>query len=422
MNTPPPAQFANPKLATIATSAEFKTRISLIWSLLYDAISWLVIPAGVLFVIVALIMFELAFFPMCPFDDMDLISFIGYSLARIGCGSHPLGTPIYMFLKVSLLSGSYLIVAAVFFRARRNAKRYRANALGSLARDARAPVLYLRSFAIDESANPDRRSLKTHEEDLALALRHIGPVVAVGEPNEKLPLLGATRIYMKQDNWQQNIESLMSISRLVVIHAGLSDGLIWEIETAVRVTPPSRIIISFLSWTDLDEAGRIVRYHNFKKRVSQLLKQSDLKSTLNLPTEIGDASFLGFTDDGKPELVRTGKWKKLFFRFSSSVLMNETLRPLLLRRGLTVTQWKTVPYTIYIVVMFLGLMNMVMGVTSAILMGLGVFQPAPERLDPGILVIPTVFVTIWLLANLIKYIFNLITKRRQKYTLMRISE
>lgn len=65
---------------------------------------------------------------------------------------------------------------------------------------------------------------------------------------------------------------------------------------------------------------------------------------------------------------------------------------------------------------------MVMGVTSAILMGLGVFQPTLERLHPGILVIPTVFVTIWLLANLIKFIFNLITKRRQKYTLMRISE
>lgn len=105
--------------------------------------------------------------------------------------------------------------------------------------------MYLRSFAIDMSANPDRRSLKTQEEDLALALRHIGPVVAVGEPGEKLPLLGATRIYMKHDNWQQNIESLMSMSRLVVIHAGLSDGLIWEIGTAVRVTPPSRIIIFF---------------------------------------------------------------------------------------------------------------------------------------------------------------------------------
>ena len=90
--------------------------------------------------------------------------------------------------------------------------RYRLSALSNLHRAPRDPFLYLRSFAMEVDANPERRSLKTDEEDLALALNHLGPVVAIGDPNEGegLPMLGATRIYFADDKWQESIERLLS--------------------------------------------------------------------------------------------------------------------------------------------------------------------------------------------------------------------
>src|SRR5262245_6770014 len=69
--------------------------------------------------------------------------------------------------------------------------------------DMRAPVIYLRSFHSDKRLA--RRplaigrvvSIYTEEEQLVQAVREVGPVVAVGRPGERLPRLGAQRVYLE---------------------------------------------------------------------------------------------------------------------------------------------------------------------------------------------------------------------------------
>jgi hypothetical protein len=76
--------------------------------------------------------------------------------------------------------------------------------------DARRPILYLRSFQLDERINqrtwPERflgtYPQQTAEQTMTKALRTIGPAIAIGRPEERLPALGAARFYVSHDRWQ----------------------------------------------------------------------------------------------------------------------------------------------------------------------------------------------------------------------------
>lgn len=81
------------------------------------------------------------------------------------------------------------------------------------------------------------------EEQLVGALTPIGPVVAVGRPGETLPLAGAHRMYPPDGAWQETVLGLMRESGLVIIAAGLGDGLMWEYLQAVQTVSPDRLVL-----------------------------------------------------------------------------------------------------------------------------------------------------------------------------------
>lgn len=130
--------------------------------------------------------------------------------------------------------------------------------LAMQAADPRAPVIYLRSFHIDKRLA--RRplaigrvvSFHTEEEQLVEALCELGPVIAIGKPGEKLPRLGAQRIYVDDGEWQQQILSWFARATLVVVHVPPkpTEGLAWEIEQSLRVVPLDRLV--FLVSRNLD--------------------------------------------------------------------------------------------------------------------------------------------------------------------------
>jgi hypothetical protein len=125
--------------------------------------------------------------------------------------------------------------------------------------DRRPAVLYLRSFLADgsykknaffESAasiNPlsvliRRRS---YEEQLVEVVKRIGPVVAVGRPGEKLPELGASRLYLPNRVWKPRVRDLMAKARLVILRIGETPGVGWELSTAVELVDPEKFVIYF---------------------------------------------------------------------------------------------------------------------------------------------------------------------------------
>jgi len=125
-----------------------------------------------------------------------------------------------------------------------------------LKKDDRPPVVYIRSFKDDHviiAATSRARKWYANiflwaasvsiEQELAFIMNRVGPVVAIGKPGEPLPELGAARLYVSDDEWQNRITEMMKQSRLVVIRGGTTANLWWEIDQARRVLPLRKLLI-----------------------------------------------------------------------------------------------------------------------------------------------------------------------------------
>ncbi|MFB4421948.1 hypothetical protein C5F59_012750 [Streptomyces sp. QL37] len=116
-------------------------------------------------------------------------------------------------------------------------------------------LLYLRPFAIDPvmALPPDEvpgwytRSpfelTGTHEEFLVRQFRGLGRVVAVGQPGEPLPALGAERGYLPVDKWKDTVSGLIQGAHAVIMTAAPGPGTAWEFTEVLRTTTPDRLLL-----------------------------------------------------------------------------------------------------------------------------------------------------------------------------------
>ncbi|MET0650189.1 MAG: hypothetical protein ABW208_26575 [Pyrinomonadaceae bacterium] len=117
------------------------------------------------------------------------------------------------------------------------------------AQDGRAPILYLRSFADDElSGQSSYRSsyyfrLNTEEEELISILEEQGPTDKLAGPGDARPKWGATPLRASESDWQSTVTELMTRAQLVVLRAGMSGGLLWELQQAAHLVSPERLLI-----------------------------------------------------------------------------------------------------------------------------------------------------------------------------------
>jgi hypothetical protein len=122
---------------------------------------------------------------------------------------------------------------------------------GQSAQSDQPPVLYLRSFDKDQTTAKLKGTV-TEEEHLTRLLTHIGPGIAIGRPGEKLPQVGARRLYVNDDEWRRTVEGLMKRSRLVAIRTGRSGGLLWEFRKSLELLRPEQLLLLVDSFPELD--------------------------------------------------------------------------------------------------------------------------------------------------------------------------
>lgn len=145
-----------------------------------------------------------------------------------------------------IFGGSLLVLD---FGMRRGRQLRAKSAAKILAQDARAPVLYLRPFEEDNKLvrrNPGLPFLvMSFEQDLARALKRIGPVIAIGSPSEdpSLPELGAARFHFREGDWQAKASELMQSAQLIVLHVGRSRGVLWEVRRAIELGLADKLAI-----------------------------------------------------------------------------------------------------------------------------------------------------------------------------------
>jgi hypothetical protein len=296
-----------------------------------------------------------------------LVELFGLLVLAGGTFVVPFIPPAYsFFISLATLFG--------FLKLRRIGKSLRVNPRQQLLKDPRMPILYLRPFfhSVPEDmkiatvfanlfSKPPitlqrQEAVTESDADLANALRTIGPVVAVGVPREKLSPPGAIRLYFEPDEWQQGVTDLMSISRLLIIQAGSTGGLEWEMKTAMMMLPIERIVFSFADWISLEKTERERKYKFFKQRVEQMFQ-------ITLPNMLGDGVFLYFDKRRQPHVTRPGLWIKIFVfvplgirRRSWPPVIRECLRPIVKHSGLYLDRWRTVASVVVTNVMVLGLL------------------------------------------------------------------
>lgn len=129
--------------------------------------------------------------------------------------------------------------------------------------DPRAPILLLRPFEVDTRTGklrPGKDSsafalfafnTRTEEELIAEVMNDIGPCVAIGRPQEKLPQLGFKRIYLgDQQQWQDKVLEYMGQARLVVLLLGKTPNFLWELGKALEMVRPERLLFLIPSGTE----------------------------------------------------------------------------------------------------------------------------------------------------------------------------
>ncbi|MEN0066413.1 MAG: hypothetical protein AAGA48_30030 [Myxococcota bacterium] len=116
------------------------------------------------------------------------------------------------------------------------------------------PTLLLRSFG-DEHYSVTRRHLwlrlaswfwdQRLEAALAEIIERMGPFVAIGRPGEVLPRLGAARTYFDDETWQDAILDWMERAQLVVMLAGETHWVTWELRQLASRGLLEKLIVMF---------------------------------------------------------------------------------------------------------------------------------------------------------------------------------
>jgi hypothetical protein len=117
-------------------------------------------------------------------------------------------------------------------------------AQAALADDTRAPILYLRSFEADQWDEMSYMQTSASDETrLVTALASFGPVLAIGRPGDRLGHIGAARLYVGQTEWQDVVRRIAPMTGLVVVRAGGTPGLGWELALIREVLTPDKVAL-----------------------------------------------------------------------------------------------------------------------------------------------------------------------------------
>lgn len=135
--------------------------------------------------------------------------------------------------------------------------------------DARAPIVFLRSFNQDDdrlkaiSGDPFARwpagvgRPRTLDEILLEHGSPYGPVIAIGDPRDPTPPLGAARVFVQGegDEWQGVVRGLAGASKVVIMCPNHGAGVKWELDLIAQAG--GRLQVIFLASPELDrEATR----------------------------------------------------------------------------------------------------------------------------------------------------------------------
>ena len=265
----------------------------------------------------------------------------------VTCWPHSVLPQINNYILVLLVLVITLPMITVGLRLYWRGRQYAARAVAErVISDSKPDVLYLRAFGTDPSfwVSDWMSGWLTEEEQLREVLQPFGDVVAIGKPGETLPTPGAARLYASDAEWKKVVTGQMQTARLVVIRAGTSGGLLWELKEVVQVVNPKKLLILILKMRKKD-------YESFRKEADQIFNTTFPKIDELKPSWRRFWWGYGFVRFSPNWSTNFLPLRVPFFRFDYKPfcrLLKYTLRPVFEEYGL---EWKPPPVSILMVLM-----------------------------------------------------------------------
>lgn len=176
-----------------------------------------------------------------------------------------------------------------------------------LATDLRSPILFLRPFEDDRSGPSGWWPLASLldfslETRLANHFTHFGPFIAVGSPKETSPQIGAARTELSATEWQSRVVSWISQATHIVMYAGRTDWLAWELS---KVIETNRVLDLILLIPEIKGVPRIDHLTARVDRVKDIFKSTKWSKNLEAIGNFHTVRALSFRDDGSLFVVRS---------------------------------------------------------------------------------------------------------------------
>jgi hypothetical protein len=147
-----------------------------------------------------------------------------------------------------------LFSIAIFFLLFKAKQYFQTSADSLLGVDKRAPILFLRSFSDDPKVNASA-GITPHglgylldlsvETRLANHFMDFGPFIAIGAPAERVPQIGAARVKLSDDEWQGQVERWMEESSAIIMYAGTTHWVSWELKRIIDGGWTTKLILLF---------------------------------------------------------------------------------------------------------------------------------------------------------------------------------
>jgi hypothetical protein len=259
------------------------------------------------------------------------------------------------------------------------ARRYfQVSADSLLAADNRKPILFLRSFADDPqvtsdssettgsyplpkdtatapapSGDPNREwpehplagaarssrplgrkaastlldfSLETR---LANHFMYFGPFIAVGSPSEPVPTIGAARAVLPGSEWQSRVMAWMSAASAIVMYAGTSQWVTWELAKVVNTGRAAKLILMFpemTGWRSRTAFAELEARMTFARQAFWNTKWGETLAACQGPQ---DVRALLFRSDGSVIAIKSGPKNRDAYHLAALlvhyILLNETV-------------------------------------------------------------------------------------------------
>ena len=116
--------------------------------------------------------------------------------------------------------------------------------------DTRYPILFLRPFGADHVGLWGKGIIgkfrtKTIDEAIKRFAERLGPFVAIANPKTTLPRLGAAQSYFTDDTWQDAISRWVDMAQMIVMVAGRTAGVRWELDHIFSNQADHKLVIFF---------------------------------------------------------------------------------------------------------------------------------------------------------------------------------